>query len=31
MPVVAGLAFGALFLVWLIAMRPRKTGQPAQT
>ena len=31
MPVAAGLAFGALFLVWLIAMRPRKTGGPAQS
>jgi hypothetical protein len=31
MPVAAGLAFGALFLVWLIAMRPRKTGEPAQS
>jgi hypothetical protein len=31
MPIAAGLAFGALFLVWLIAMRPRKTGQPAQS
>jgi hypothetical protein len=30
MPVAAGLAFGALFLVWLVAMRPRKTGEPAQ-
>jgi hypothetical protein len=31
MPVAAGLAFGALFVVWLIAMRPRKTGEPAQS
>ena len=31
MPVAAGLAFGALFLVWLIAMRPHKTGEPAQS
>ena len=30
MPVAAGLAFGALFVVWLIAMRPRKTGELAQ-
>ena len=29
MPVAAGLAFSALFVVWLIAMRPRKTGEPA--
>ena len=25
------LAFGALFLAWLIAMRPRKIGGPAQS
>jgi len=31
MPVATGLAFGALFLVWLIAMRPHKTGEPAQS
>jgi O-antigen/teichoic acid export membrane protein len=31
MPVAAGLAFGALFLVWLIAMRPRKAGESAQS
>jgi hypothetical protein len=31
MPAAAGLAFGALFVVWLIAMRPRKTGEPAQS
>jgi len=31
MPVAAGLAFGALFFVWLIAMRPRKTDEPAQS
>ena len=31
MPVAAGLAFGALFVVWLIAMRPRKNGGPAQS
>jgi hypothetical protein len=31
MPVAAGLAFSALFLVWLIAMRPRETGAPAQS
>ena len=31
MPVVAGLAFGALFLVWFIAMRPHITGEPAQS
>jgi hypothetical protein len=30
MPVAAGLAFGALFLVWLAMMRPRKTGEPAR-
>lgn len=32
MPVAAGLAFGALFLVWLTSMmRPCKTGEPAQS
>ncbi len=31
MPVAAGLAFGALFLVWLIAMRRHKTSEPAQS
>jgi hypothetical protein len=31
MPVAAGLAFGALFVVWLIAMRPRKNTEPAQS
>jgi len=31
MPVAAGLAFVALFLVWLAMMRPRKTGEPAQS
>ncbi len=31
MPTAAGLAFGALFLVWLIAMRPRKTVESAQS
>jgi len=31
MPVAAGLAFGALFLVWLVAMRPQKTGDPARS
>jgi hypothetical protein len=31
MPVAAGLAFGALFLVWLVAMRLHKTGAPAQS
>jgi O-antigen/teichoic acid export membrane protein len=30
MPVAAGLAFGALFLVWFIAMRAHKIGDPAQ-
>jgi hypothetical protein len=30
MPAAAGLAFGALSLVWLIAMRPRKAGGPAK-
>jgi hypothetical protein len=30
MPVAAGLAFGALLLVWLAAMRPRKTGPDAK-
>ena len=31
MPVAAGLAFGAIFVVWLIAMRRHKTGAPAQS
>jgi hypothetical protein len=31
MPVAAGLAFGALFLVWLVTMRTHKTGEPAQS
>ena len=31
MPVAAGLAFGALLLVWLAMMRPHKTGKPAQS
>jgi hypothetical protein len=31
MPVAAGLAFGALFLVWLAMMLPRKTGKPVQS
>jgi hypothetical protein len=30
MPVAAGLAFAALFLVWLVAMRTHKIGGPAQ-
>jgi hypothetical protein len=30
MPVAAGIAFAALFLVWLAMMRPRKTGEPAR-
>ena len=31
MPVVAGIAFVIIFLVWIVAMRPRKTGEPAQS
>jgi len=31
MPVVAGISFAALFLVWFIAMRLHKIGAPAQT
>ena len=31
MPVAAGLAFGALFLVWFIAMRAHKIGAPEQS
>ena len=31
MPVAAGLAFGVLFVVWLAMMRPRKTGESAQS
>ncbi len=31
MPVAAGLAFGALFLVWLIAMRLQKADESAQS
>jgi hypothetical protein len=31
MPVAAGLAFGALLLVWLVAMRLHKTGAPEQS
>jgi hypothetical protein len=31
MPVAAGLAFAALFVVWLTALRPRKTGEPARS
>jgi hypothetical protein len=31
MPVAAGLAFARFFFVWLIAMRPRKNGEPAQS
>jgi O-antigen/teichoic acid export membrane protein len=30
MPVAAGTAFTALFLVWLVAMRTHKIGKPAQ-
>jgi hypothetical protein len=31
MPIAAGIAFAALFLVWLIAMRTHKIGEPAQS
>jgi hypothetical protein len=31
MPVAAGIAFGALFLVWFIALRTRKIGAPEQS
>ena len=31
MPIAAGLAFGALFLVWLISMRSHKAGETAQS
>jgi len=31
MPVAAGLAFGALFAIWLIAMRTHKISAPAQS
>jgi hypothetical protein len=31
MPVAAGLAFGALLLVWLIAMRTHKISEPTQS
>ena len=31
MPIVAGIAFGVLFLIWLIALRTHKIGEPAQT
>jgi hypothetical protein len=31
MPVAAGVAFGVLFLFWLIAMRTHKIGPPAQS
>jgi hypothetical protein len=30
MPVAAGAAFGAVFLIWLIAMLTRKIGEPAK-
>jgi hypothetical protein len=31
MPVTAGVAFGAVFLIWLIAMLTHKIGEPAQS
>jgi hypothetical protein len=31
MPVAAGVAFGVLFLFWLVAMCTHKIGPPAQT
>jgi hypothetical protein len=31
MPVAAGVAFGAVFLIWLIAMLTHKIGEPAQS
>ncbi|MGA9452346.1 MAG: hypothetical protein WBW41_13495, partial [Verrucomicrobiia bacterium] len=31
MPIAAGLAFGALFLAWFIAMRAHKIGAPKQS
>ena len=31
MPVAAGLAFGALLLVWLTMMRQHRTGEPTQS
>ena len=31
MPVAAGVAFGAVFLIWLIAMLTHKIGKPAQS
>ena len=31
MPVAAGVAFGAMFLIWLIAMLTHKIGEPAQS
>jgi hypothetical protein len=30
MPVAAGIAFGAMFLIWLIAMLTHKIGEPAE-
>jgi hypothetical protein len=30
MPVAAGVAFGVLFLFWLVAMRTHKIGPPTQ-
>jgi hypothetical protein len=31
MPVAAGIVFVIIFLVWIAAMRPRKTAAPAQS